>query len=192
MKNLVICLTFLVFVACNNTKSSEESTTSIDSTTIINAPEKHTEIADTIKQDKLAPLIGSYLNMKNALVKDDAKQAASTGKEMVGLIDNIDQTGMSTEQLNLFKELKEDAREHAEHIGDNAGSISHQREHFEMLSEDIYQLVKAFDTDQKLFFDHCPMYNDGKGANWISETKTIANPYYGSKMLKCGKIKEEI
>lgn len=192
MKNPLISLLLLVFAACNNTKTTDVSTTSIDSTTLIKTPEKDTIVEKSIVQDKLDPIINSYLELKNALVKDDSKLAASSGKKLETLLDNIDKNGMSKAQIKLFNELKEDARENAEHIGDNSGKIAHQREHFEMLSEDIYQMVKEFDTDQKLFYDHCPMYNDGKGANWISETKSIANPYYGNKMLKCGKIKEEI
>jgi hypothetical protein len=35
------------------------------------------------------------------------------------------------------------------------------------------------------------MYNDGKGAVWISEAKAIKNPYYGSQMLTCGSVKKE-
>ena len=29
------------------------------------------------------------------------------------------------------------------------------------------------------------MANNNKGGYWLSEKKEIANPYYGSKMLKC-------
>jgi hypothetical protein len=36
------------------------------------------------------------------------------------------------------------------------------------------------------------MYSDGKGGNWISETKHIRNPYLGKDMLTCGVVKEEL
>jgi hypothetical protein len=36
------------------------------------------------------------------------------------------------------------------------------------------------------------MYNDGKGANWLSKESAIKNPYYGSQMLSCGKTVETI
>ena len=35
------------------------------------------------------------------------------------------------------------------------------------------------------------MASDGKGANWLSETKEITNPYFGAKMLKCGVVKKQ-
>ena len=36
------------------------------------------------------------------------------------------------------------------------------------------------------------MYNNKKGAFWLSETKEIKNPYLGKAMPTCGTIKEEI
>jgi len=36
------------------------------------------------------------------------------------------------------------------------------------------------------------MYNDGKGANWLSTENGVKNPYYGSQMLNCGKTIETI
>ena len=88
--------------------------------------------------------------------------------------------------------MEADAKEHAEHISNNAAKINHQREHFDMLSQDVYDFVKAFPAGQTLYRDHCPMYNDGKGAMWLSETREIKNPYYGKKMITCGSIKEAI
>ena len=90
-----------------------------------------------------------------------------------------------------YMEIAENAKENAEHISDNTGKIDHQREHLASLSKDVSDLITLFGTTQKLYQDYCPMYNDGKGAVWISEAKTIKNPYYGSKMLTCGSVKKE-
>lgn len=32
----------------------------------------------------------------------------------------------------------------------------------------------------------CPMYDSNKGANWVQKQGEIANPYFGSSMLRCG------
>src|SRR3546814_9008260 len=42
-----------------------------------------------------------------------------------------------------------DAEENAEHIAENGGNIKHQREHFQGLSEDIYDLAKAFGRSEE-------------------------------------------
>jgi hypothetical protein len=34
----------------------------------------------------------------------------------------------------------------------------------------------------------CPMFDANRGANWIQRAGEIANPYYGSAMLRCGTI----
>jgi hypothetical protein len=68
----------------------------------------------------------------------------------------------------------------------------HQREHFDLLSRDMIDLVNATGSSQTLYKDFCPMYNNKKGAFWLSETKEIKNPYYGKEMLECGEVKEEI
>ena len=137
-------------------------------------------------------IINHYLELKNALVADNSKQAAEAGKALEIAFKGFDKSSISAEQKKNYEDIEDDAREHAEHIGANAGKIDHQREHFDMLSKDMYDLVKAFGAGQLLYKDNCPMYNDGKGAIWLSESRNIKNPYYGKKMLTCGSLKEEI
>ena len=144
------------------------------------------------KTVNISSILNNYLQMKNAFAKDNDKDAASAGTEMVKAFEAFKKAILTPEQAKIYNDVEDDAKEHAEHIGKNAGNIKHQREHFDMLSKDIYQLVKTFGGGQKLYYDHCPMYNDGKGANWISETKDIANPYLGKAMPTCGTVKEEL
>lgn len=55
---------------------------------------------------------------------------------------------------------------------------------------DIKVLKKSTDTHKSN--TDCPMYNDNKGALWLSESKDIKNLYYGNKMVECGEVKEVI
>ena len=70
--------------------------------------------------------------------------------------------------------------------------ISQQREHFTTLSKNIYLLIKVSKQETPTFYQHCPMYNKGKGADWLSKENEIKNPYYGVQMLSCGKTVETI
>jgi hypothetical protein len=137
-------------------------------------------------------IVERYLNLKNALANDKTKDAAAAGKEIVEVMGTLDKSFLTADQKELYEDVEDDAREHAEHIGANAANIEHQREHFDMLSKDVYDLVKTFGAGQVLYKDFCPMYNDKKGAMWLSETKAIKNPYYGKKMLTCGSVQEEL
>jgi hypothetical protein len=137
-------------------------------------------------------IVEHYLQLKNALANDKTKDAAAAGKEIVDALGTVDKSLLTAEQKKLYEDVEDDAREQAEHISGNAGKIEHQREHFDMLSKDVYDLVKTFGSEQVLYKDFCPMYNDKKGAMWLSETKAIKNPYYGKRMLTCGSVQEEI
>ena len=136
-------------------------------------------------------VIASYLKLKNALTKDDTKEAANAGNAIVAALSKLDMKNLSKEQMKSYMDVADDTKENAEHIGANAGKIDHQREHFALLSKDIADLIKTFGSSQKLYQDFCPMYDDGKGAIWISEIKEIKNPYFGSKMITCGSMKKE-
>ena len=52
--------------------------------------------------------------------------------------------------------------------------------------------MKASKLKNAIYYQHCPMANDGKGANWLSKEEEIKNPYFGSMMLSCGKTIETL
>ena len=39
---------------------------------------------------------------------------------------------------------------------------------------------------------HCPMAFDFEGADWLQLGDTVANPYFGDEMLRCGSVQREI
>ncbi len=149
-------------------------------------------VSKSIQTTSIDNIVNEYLNLKNALTKDNSNEAAIAGKKIVLEISKIDVSSLTKEQKQVFDDVMDDAEENAEHIGDNANKIDHQREHFALLSKDVNDIVSVFKTSKKLYQDFCPMYDNGKGAIWVSETKEIKNPYYGNKMLSCGSIKKEL
>lgn len=158
-----------------------------------NEAEKKVVEAEIAKSPfSIKEIVTNYLKIKNALTKDDAKTAAIAGNSLFKVMASTKTNALTPSQKKEYIDIVDDAKEHAEHIGKNAGKIDHQREHFAILSKDINDLIKMFGTDQKLYQDYCPMYNDGKGALWISETKEIKNPFYGSQMLTCGSLKKTL
>lgn len=152
-----------------------------------------TSTADSTQGNvSIKELVNFYLQMKNAFTEDNSGSAAAAGKKMEASFRNFDKSSLTPAQKKQYEDLEADAREHAEHIGKNSGNIAHQREHFVMLSKDIYDLVKTFGAGIVLYKDFDPMANNGKGAFWLSEMKEIKNPYMGKAMLTSGSVKEEI
>ena len=135
-------------------------------------------------------IIDNYLKIKNALVADNQVKAAEAGGNLVADFDDFDKASYSSEEQQELTDIIEDAKEHAEHISESP--MEHQREHFDILSKDVIDMIAITGTDKKLYQDFCPMYNDNKGAQWLSASKEIKNPYYGSKMMGCGEVQKEI
>ncbi|WCO01282.1 DUF3347 domain-containing protein [Psychroserpens ponticola] len=137
---------------------------------------------------KAEVILTDYFNLKDALVADDAKKAAEAGSKLVNSFKAFDKTAYTGEEQMELVEIIEDAMEHAEHIAKS--ELDHQREHFKTLSKDITDMIAITGTENTLYQQFCPMYD--KGSAWLSISDEVRNPYYGNKMLKCGKVQKEI
>lgn len=190
---LAIATTTLAF--CNSNKSTENQNLSNQTQSFSqtdNANLTTSSVRDTKNTVSIKEIVSGYLQMKNALTEDNSNGAATAGKKLEAAFKNFDKSALTASQKKTYEDVEADAREHAEHIGANGGNIAHQREHFELLSKDIYDLVKSFGGGQVLYWDFDSMFNKGKGAYWLSEIKEIKNPYMGKAMLTSGSVKEEI
>lgn len=202
----VLAITCFLFVACNSNKESKneheghetsKDTTQQHMTTTDDKDIKTIAVTyanvDAKVAASLKEVVGHYLHIKNALANDNGNEAANGAKAMEKALDRIDKSFFTADQKKIYDEDEDELKEHAEHIGKKADDIKHQREHFLLMSEVVYDLVKSFGGGQTLYHDHCPMYNEDKGgAMWLSETKEVKNPYFGSEMPKCGKVMEVI
>lgn len=186
---LMAALIIALLTSCN----SDSKQPNASAGTAKPAPETSTET--TVQPQSNSPvkdIVSGYLQLKNALAGDNDKEAANAGNTMVSAFGQLDKSALPADKKKTYEDIEADAKEHAEHISKNVGNIKHQREHFDMLSKDMYELIKTFGAGQSLYYAHCPMYNNNKGADWISEKKEISNPYFGKEMATCGTVKEEL
>lgn len=193
MKNIfsIMAIAAVVLSACNSGSSKNENKIAASASDSA-ISQTQTTAPQTLKAASVNDIVSAYLDLKNALAADNANDAAMGGNAIVSAVSGIDTASFTAAQSKIYSDVIDDIKEHGEHIGANAKDIAHQREHFDMLSKDMYDLAKGFIGSQTLYKDYCPMYNDGKGGIWLSETKEIKNPYLGKKMPSCGSMKEEI
>lgn len=143
----------------------------------------------SMKSDaKAEAILGDYFSLKDALVGDDSKKAAIAGSKLAISLKAFSASKYSAADKKELADIVDDATEHAEHI--SKSPIDHQREHFKTLSKDISDLVAITGTKIKLYEQFCPMYQ--KGSTWLSKSNEVRNPFYGSKMLTCGKVQRTI
>jgi len=141
--------------------------------------------------DQLNAVFDSYFTLKDALVKTDGNQASIKAKELKTAITAVKMDKLATDIHTIWMKLVSGLTEDAEHINETK-DIAHQRDHFMSLSKNMYELIKVAKTNDPVYYQFCPMANNGKGANWLSKEAGIKNPYYGSQMLTCGKTVETI
>ncbi|MCP9199691.1 DUF3347 domain-containing protein [Gramella sp. GC03-9] len=115
-----------------------------------------------------------YLEIKDALVATDAAAAKKAAGNMAGMM-----------------EEKNDISSIAENIA-SIDDVNKQRELFSELTAAMEPALKEAITSGKIYKQYCPMAFEGKGDYWYSNSDQIRNPYYGDKMLKCGRVEETI
>lgn len=118
-----------------------------------------------------------YIHLKTALVAHDNNEAAS-GAEML--------------EKALINAGKEELAKSASGIK-SANTLEEKRALLSAFSENLSEYLKQSKLESGVVYKQfCPMANGNEGGYWLASEKTINNPYYGDKMLKCGNIAEEI
>ena len=109
------------------------------------------------RESPIHGILTGYLQVKNALANDNGNDAADGGKAISEAMAKLDKSALSAVQTKAYNAVADDLKENAEHINENSGKITHQREHFEMLSQDMHDLVKSFDKNQTFYKDFFPI-----------------------------------
>ncbi|MWB93273.1 DUF3347 domain-containing protein [Flavobacterium sp. GA093] len=145
----------------------------------------------TTAENQLKAVFDNYFAVKDALVKTDGNTASAKATALLSAINAVKMETLKTEEHNVWMKVLKDTKEDAEHIS-GTKDAKHQRDHFDTLSKNIYELIKVSKQETPTYYQFCPMANNGKGANWLSKEDVVKNPYYGSMMLSCGKVTETI
>ncbi|MGV3460276.1 MAG: DUF3347 domain-containing protein [Flavobacterium sp.] len=140
---------------------------------------------------QLKAVFDNYFSVKDALIKTDAATAAIKATALAASIKDVDMSKLSAEEHTVWMKVMQDLTANAESIS-KSKDVAKQRATFATLSQRIYELAKVSGHDAPVYYQHCPMYNGGKGANWISKESAVKNPYYGAQMLTCGSTVETI
>ena len=168
--------------------------TAIVSTAVIEDHSMHNqENVVEMKQEvnQLKTIFESYFALKDALVKSDGKLVSTLAKDVLANINSVKMEKLSSEEHTVWMKVMSSLKSNTEKIVATT-IIEKQRVVFMDLSANFYALLKVSKQDYSIYYQNCPMYNDGKGANWLSKENAVKNPYYGSQMLTCGKTVETI
>lgn len=179
---ILFILTYLILVSsCNfsNTKKPE-----------IIEIKKNIKSEIKIEEIKVDGYLGNYFKIKNFLVNDDSKNSYEALFEFEKSIKSIETVKFSDVDQSQIKSIINNILNNVNKM--KSESIKIQRLYFEKLSQNIFNLINIINPKIKVFHQYCPMFNENKGGMWLSSSKEIFNPLFGSSMLKCGYVKSEI
>lgn len=147
--------------------------------------QQQTQTAPAETQAHAEKIITAYLPLKDALVKTDAqtaqKQALALAEAAKSAASDI---VISVQVLEI---------ETAATTLSQTEDVEKQRLAFSAISHAAYNIVKMTGVMKgKLFQQFCPMAFEDKGDFWLSGEKQVMNPYFGDKMLHCGKVMEAL
>jgi hypothetical protein len=144
--------------------------------------------AQDSKSTVLTPLLSSYYDIKDALVKSNSADAAIHAGEFLKTVNSVEMKLLPAADMNALMAAQEKLAFDARHISESK-DIARQREHFANFSANFFKLAKAAKlTDQAVYYAYCPM----KKSYWLSADAAIKNPYFGNQMLTCGKVTETL
>jgi len=144
-------------------------------------------------QGQLSRVYDAYLQIQEALAADTLKAATAAVVSMKEALGLLDMTLLEGEAHMAWMPLAKGMDENLAAMSAVA-DLEAIRPPFEALSAHLTTAIRQFGLKDgaPVFIVHCPMALDGKGANWLQSTESIANPYYGAAMLNCGDVVEQL
>ncbi|MCP4460076.1 MAG: DUF3347 domain-containing protein [Cytophagales bacterium] len=166
----------LVLSSCGDTKPKEKLE---NEQTTETTPKTTDTIEASAPMNQAQSILAAYLNVKDALVGTDGEAASVAAKELASAIDKGDDE--FTDILAAAEGIS------------GSTDTEKQRELFNTLSQKVYELVKSTSPNEApVYKQFCPMAFGNTGAYWLSTEEEVFNPYFGDKMLKCGRVEETI
>ena len=166
----------LVLYSCGDNKKEQDETVSEEKQEMNESSEEIAESSTAeFNNETVNKAFQQYISVKDALVQTDAEATS-----------------------NAAAELKTTLQEENSEIAEIAGRLSAekdvnvQREIFSELTAAMDPVLKEAISSGKIYKQFCPMAFEGKGDYWYATSEEIRNPYFGDKMLKCGRVDETI
>ncbi len=138
----------------------------------------------------LEGLYRAYLALGRALADDDESAAIEAAAQLPSALDAARPSLAPREVLRRW-ESERPAIAAAVEVATQAPDIASMRAAFAPLSRAILAMASGLGVPRETVWHEafCPMAFENTGAPWLQESETIANPYFGSAMLRCGEIR---
>ena len=141
------------------------------------------KLPETFQKD-FTTVLSTYFGLKDAFVNSDVEAVKAGAYEMLEEVKSLKTNYLGAMEISLVNEMTEMLQA----IFEN-DVLENQRDHFIILSKNMVAFASNLDELQTpVFVQRCPMANTNQGADWLSLSEEVRNPYYGEAMLTCGEV----
>jgi Cu(I)/Ag(I) efflux system membrane fusion protein len=144
-------------------------------------------------QRQLGALYTAYLTLQESLAADDMESARAAAKTVSEALQSVDMELLEGKAHMAWMPLANSIKESLASLEASA-DLEAMRTPFEPIAGNLTEAIKLFGIQDgpPVYVAHCPMALDGEGANWLQKDTEVNNPYFGSAMLRCGEIVEQV
>lgn len=139
-------------------------------------------------------LLADYYSLKENFITEQDTAITRAARSLAASADSLKLGELKGDTMILST-----ARSYAVGISSEAKgllgetTLEGKRKSFQMISDQLYDLLRTVRYDRSIVYhDYCPMAFNDQGANWLSATSEIRNPYIPKKMINCGEVKDSI
>lgn len=142
----------------------------------------------------LTKSLEAYYQLTGPLAKDDNSQTVAHAQALENTIVQlpVQQIKADSNLVKLAASLQRNMQKATADMR-NAANVADQRKQLQIVSDLLFDLLRT--TQYKgatVYQQFCPMAFDNAGANWLSPSPAISNPYMGQSMPTCGSVIDSI
>jgi len=186
MKKTGIVLLITGWIACTNHVQQADQQKKLTGQT-----KSSTSIGFDSSLNKLA---NDYFSLKEQFVSEQDSMINFYTRVLIKDADSLNFEGLKADSAileNAKMNTESMAAEGEGLLGET--TLENKQKSFYLISEQMHDLMKLVQYHGQVVYQvHCPMAFKGEGANWLSNTAAIRNPYIPKKMISCGNIIDTI
>jgi len=139
-------------------------------------------------------MLGHYFALQEALAADDLEGARAAAQRLRPALEGAPLASLGSPGQEAYMRETAALTPALEAIAAAESLDSARGKAFETLSSGLERLVRIFGTSGKhdVYLMHCPMVYGTHGADWLQDNPQLANPYWGSQMLRCGETRAQL
>lgn len=139
-------------------------------------------------------VLTNYYALKDAFVAEKDTAINRSAGDLMLSVDSL-KLGELKADTNIIATAKTYTADISGELKGLAGEkdIEAKRKSFQMVGDQLYDLIRIVQYDRAVIYhQYCPMAFNDQGANWLSNSPNIRNPYIPKKMIGCGEVKDSI